>query len=238
MADKLERLTKIGEAMAALEQEAREEAEQRARPRDDDNDDNDSSAPSKPKHRIDGTPGEKTQRNFTEPESRILKTRDSYLQGYNAQAAVDAERQIIVATEVYAAQNDAPFLDDMLVQIRSNTGRQAREFSADYGYLSEANLRACRRRHVEPYIATGRRRHEDAGPPVRDAGQRGLASQRWRPSSAEQAAAAAIACASNSSNPCSVRSRLRSGSPGSCSAALRRYAGNGGSSPPRTTCGS
>jgi hypothetical protein len=58
-----------------------------------------------------------------------------FVQGYNAQAAVDAERQVIVATEVYAAQNDAPFLDEMLAQIRSNTGRQARELSADYGYL-------------------------------------------------------------------------------------------------------
>lgn len=58
------------------------------------------------------------------------------------------------STEVYAAQHDAPFLDEMLAQIRSNTGRQARAISADYGYLSEASLRACRRRHVAPYIAT------------------------------------------------------------------------------------
>lgn len=165
VANKLERLAKIAAAKAALEQEAREEAEQRTRDDDGDGDgDGASSVPSKPKHHVDGTPGEKSQRNFTDPESRILKTRDGYLQGYNAQAAVDAERQVIVATEIYAAQNDAPFLDEMLAQIRSNTGRQAREISADYGYLSEANLLACRRRHVEPYIATGRLRHEDGQP--------------------------------------------------------------------------
>ena len=170
VANKLKRLAKIAEAKAALEQEAREEAAQRARARAEDDDGGVPPAPSTPKHHIDGTPGEKSQRNFTDPESRILKTRDGYVQGYNAQAAVDAERQVIVATEVYAAQNDAPFLDEMLAQIRSNTGRQARELSADYGYLSEANLLACRRRHVEAYIATGRLRHED-GQPTR--------SRRW-----------------------------------------------------------
>jgi transposase len=155
VANKLDRLTKIRDAKAALEKEAREEA---ARRRDDDG------PAGRPKHHADGTPSENSQRNFTDPESRILKTRDGYLQGYNAQAAVDGERQIIVATEVYATQNDAQFLDEMLAQIRSNTGRQACELSADYGYLSDANLAACRRRHVEAYIATGRLRHEDGQP--------------------------------------------------------------------------
>lgn len=159
VANKMERLAKIEEAKAALEDEARQEAA--ARKRDDDDG---PPAPSRPKHHADGTPGHDSQRNFTDPESRILKARDGYMQGYNAQAAVDAERQIIVATEVFAAQNDAPFLDEMLGQIRANTGRQARELSADFGYLSDANLRACGRRHVEPYIATGRLRHDDGQP--------------------------------------------------------------------------
>jgi len=159
VANKLERLAKIEEAKAALEEEARQEAA--ARKRDDDDG---PPAPTRPKHHLDGTPGDDSQRNFTDPESRILKNRDGYMQGYNAQAAVDSERQIIVATEVHAAQNDAPFLDEMLAQIRANTGRQARELSADFGYLSDANLRACARRHVEPYIATGRLRHENGQP--------------------------------------------------------------------------
>lgn len=159
VANKMERLAKIEEAKAALEEEARQEAAARTR-----DDDDGPPAPKTPKHHIDGTPGEDSQRNFTDPESRILKTRDGYLQGYNAQAAVDEERQIIVATEVYAAQNDVEFLDEMLAQIRTNTGQQARELSADYGYLSEANLIACARRHVEPFIATGRLRHDNGKP--------------------------------------------------------------------------
>ena len=162
VANKMERLAKIEEAKAALEADARAEAA--ARTRGDDDDDDGPPAPTRPKHHLDGTPGEDSQRNFTDPESRILKTKEGYLQGYNAQAAVDAEAQIIVATEVYAAQNDVPFLDEMLAQIRGNTGGQTRELSADYGYLSEANLIACRRRHVEAYIATGRLRHDNGQP--------------------------------------------------------------------------
>lgn len=161
VANKLARLDKIRDAKAALEKEAREEAERR---KDDDHDDDGPATAGKPKHHADGTPGENSQRNFTDPESRILKTKDGYLQGYNAQAAVDGERQVIVATEVYAAQNDVQFLDEMLAQIRSNTGEQARELSADYGYLSDANLAACQRRHIEAYIATGRLRHDDGRP--------------------------------------------------------------------------
>lgn len=157
--NKLERIERIGEAMAALEQEARDEAKARSS-----DDDDGPAAPSRPKHKADGTPGDKSQRNFTDPESRILKTRDGYIQGYNAQAAVDAECQVIVATEVYSAQNDAPFLDEMLTQIKTNTGRQTRELSADNGYLSEANLAACARRQIDAFIATGRVRHQDGQP--------------------------------------------------------------------------
>jgi transposase len=162
VADKVERIRRIEEAKMALETEAREEAERRRKGADDDDDEAPPS--SRPKHHADGTPGDKSQRNFTDPDSRILKTRDGYVQGYNAQTAVDATAQVIVATEIYAAQNDAPFLPELLAQLRANCGRQAAELSADYGYLSEANLVACRRRRVVPYIATGRLRHHDGKP--------------------------------------------------------------------------
>ena len=62
----------------------------------------------------------------------------------------------------------------MLAQIRANTGRQAVELSADSGYLAESNLAACERRHVVPYIATGRLRHHDGRP---------SATRRWSPRS-------------------------------------------------------
>src|SRR5262249_38264698 len=99
------------------------------------------------------------QRNFTDPESRILKTGDGFIQGYNAQLAVDSEHQIIVAHDVKAEQNDAPQLPAMLAQIRTNSGRQVEEVAADNGYLRDANLRELKKRRICGYIAPGRMQH-------------------------------------------------------------------------------
>jgi Transposase DDE domain len=81
-------------------------------------------------------PEPKAQRNFTDPESRILKTKDGYIQGYNAQAAVDAHAQIIVAHTLGnngSNQNQfAPLLD----AIKTNLGSNPDEVSADAGYCS------------------------------------------------------------------------------------------------------
>lgn len=152
VANKEKRLQKIREAKAALEAEAKQEASRReeikARGR-------------KPKHNADGTPGDTSQRNFTDPDSKILKAADGYVQGYNGQLAVDADHQIIVAHDLINRQNDVEMLDPMLALVKRNTGRQAKEVSADAGYCSESNLRKLNRRHVRGYIATGRQRHGD-----------------------------------------------------------------------------
>jgi len=152
--DKKLRAQKIAEAKKALESEAKEraEAERKAQePRRP-------TAPGRPPKEPDETPDPKAQRNFTDPESRILKTKDGYIQGYNAQAAVDADSQVIVAQEV-GTQSDVQRLMPMIDQVRENTGRLPDEVSADAGYCSEENLRAMRRRRLDAYIATGRQRH-------------------------------------------------------------------------------
>lgn len=160
VADKQHRLEKIRHAKAALEAEARAEAQatreclagdaearpQRGRP------------PTHPP----GVPRDRAQRNFTDPDSRIMKTTDGFVQGYNAQAAVDATSQIIVAHRVTAAANDRQQLAPMVAQIKQNTGRQARELSADAGYCSEDNFRELNRRHIRGYVATGRQQHGHA----------------------------------------------------------------------------
>jgi hypothetical protein len=74
------------------------------------------------------------------PRCLRIRTNDGYTQGYNAQVAVDAEHQVIVAQFVVAAQNDAPYLPRLLDEIRANTGRQTEELSAEAGYCSEASL--------------------------------------------------------------------------------------------------
>jgi transposase len=153
---KQQRLEKIRQAKAALEAEATEQ---------------DPEPPSggggmkleRPRtHRqpeAPGVPHPKRQRNFTDPESRILKTSDGYVQGYNCQAAVDSKSQVIVARSLQAAQNDAPALLPLVRQVKQNTGRQMKELSADFGYLSLENLHGLERHRIRGYIATGRQKH-------------------------------------------------------------------------------
>lgn len=102
---------------------------------------------------------DKVQRNFTDPQSRIMKTKDGVIQGYNAQAAVDGHAQVIVAHELTNLSADQAQLAPLVTKIKDNTGRNPDEVSADSGYCSAANLRTLARRRIEAYIATGRQRH-------------------------------------------------------------------------------
>jgi transposase len=150
------RREKIREAMAALEAEAA--------PNDDDPK-SPSGGPS-PSSQRDDTPKPKdtAQRNFTDPQSKIMKGPEGFIQGYNCQAAVDSQAQIIVAHTVVATQADSPQLAAMVDQIKANTGKHARELSADAGYCSEANLSELRRRRIRGYIATARQTHGSKKP--------------------------------------------------------------------------
>jgi len=137
VADKQQRITKIREAREALEAEARAAGKVAVDP--------------------------KAQRNFTDPESRIMrKSGKEYVQAYNAQAAVDSTAQVIVAQSLSNSATDVQQLAPTLKQIKQNTGQQAQEFSADAGYCSEGNLAVLARHHVDSYIATGRQRHHEA----------------------------------------------------------------------------
>lgn len=115
------RLKKIREAREALEAEARKEAEQPEK---------------KGKH--PGTPEDKAQRNFTDPESRIMPAPGGkhFEQAYNAQAVVDSAHQVIVAAEVIDAPSDRGQAEPMMAKVKENTGQLPREMSADAGYFS------------------------------------------------------------------------------------------------------
>ena len=136
VADKQARLEKIRAAKAALEAEARAAGRSAPQP--------------------------KAQRNFTDPDSRIMKSGKDFVQGYNAQAAVDHAAQVIVAQSLSNSPTDVQQLAPIVAQIKQNTGRQAQELSADAGYCSEGNLAVLARRHIDGYIATGRQRHGTA----------------------------------------------------------------------------
>lgn len=156
------RLARIREAKAALEAEAKK--------RGNDDDKAPPSAPtSLPSHRTptekDGTPTAKAQRNFTDPESRIQKGHDGFVQGYNCQAVVDEAHQIIVSQAVTNQPPDVEHLIPMVDQVRANLGRKPKQVLADSGYYSEANVTWLEGRGIEPYIAVERSRETRAAAP-------------------------------------------------------------------------
>jgi hypothetical protein len=155
MKSKSERLARIREAKAVLEKEAkaRADAERKKQAKRPPN----ATGP-KPKPPSD-EPSPKAQRNFTDPDSRILRDKGTYVQAYNCQAAVDADHQIIVAADLTQKQTDWHMLEPLLAQVKRNCGAQAREVSADVGYCSEENLQVLRKRHIRGYVATGRQKH-------------------------------------------------------------------------------
>src|SRR6266852_1462167 len=162
VADKVQRLAKIRAAKAALEAEARQRA---GEPRDGD----DGGAPprrakSQPAVAEDTLPEDKAQRNFTDPDSRILRTKDGFIQGYNAQAAVDADNQIILPCTLSNASSDQDQLAPWLDAIKANTCRRPKESSADAGYCSHKNLAELAGRGIAGYVATGRQKHGSAAP--------------------------------------------------------------------------
>jgi hypothetical protein len=107
-------------------------------------------------------PEARAQRNFTDPQSRIMPdgaNKGSFLQGYNAQAAVDSKAQIIVAAEVTQETTDNGQLLPMLDQVKQNMGRKPDSASADAGYWSEANVTDESVAGIDLHIATGRDKH-------------------------------------------------------------------------------
>jgi hypothetical protein len=107
-------------------------------------------------------PHPKAQRNFTDPESRIMPasdTKGSVVQGYNCQAAVDATAQIIVAADVTDEANDKQQAQPMLTQVLVNTEQVPRTVSMDAGYFSEANVTALTTLGCMPLIPPDRQRH-------------------------------------------------------------------------------
>ena len=168
------RQRRIRDLMAALEDEAKEQrvaAEAEAAKAKSDDDDPPPGPTALPSHRIptteDGTPTDKAQRNFTDGDSRIMKTGDGFIQGYNCQAAVDEEHQIVVAEAVTNQPPDVEHFVPMLEAVVANCGRPPEEMSADTGYFSEANVIRSLERGVDPHIATGRRAHDEPAPTVR-----------------------------------------------------------------------
>jgi transposase len=109
-------------------------------------------------------PKDKDQYNFTDPQSRIMKGPDGFIQAYNAQAAVEAKLQLIVGQTVTAASNDKEQLVPMVEVIEQQSGQRPEAILADSGYCSEKNLEALDstenpEQRIEGYIAPERQKH-------------------------------------------------------------------------------
>jgi transposase len=152
--DKAARLERIRAAKAALEAEA-------AAPPPDAEPGPSSGMTDhgRPARAPDGAPPARAQRNFTDPDSRVLKTRDGFVQGYNGQLAVDAAHQIIVAQRLPASGSDPAGLVPLLDAATAALGRTPREVSADAGFCRESNLEALAARGIQGYLAPGRAGH-------------------------------------------------------------------------------
>ena len=106
-------------------------------------------------------PDPKAQRNFTDPESRIMPDgghKGSFVQGYNAQIAVDGEAQVIVAAEVTQQSNDKQQLVAMVEQVKQNVGAQPQAVSADNGYWNGKQVGEVQVRGINLHVATGKQK--------------------------------------------------------------------------------
>jgi transposase len=145
------RLARIREAKRVLD--ARAKAEAPAAPAD---------AEAKPV-----TPKDTAQYNFTDPESRIMKGPDGFVQAYNAQIAVESICQLVVGHAVTQEVNDKRQLAPMIETVTAEAGTRPDEVLADNGYCSEANLEYVRDRGIDAYIATDRLKHDAPLPSLR-----------------------------------------------------------------------
>ena len=164
VANQQRRRAKIREAMAALEAEAQAAA---TAPEEPSTPAATGEAPSpasvdEPPDPPPPAPSDKAQRNFTDPDSRIMKDAHGFEQAYNAQAAVDADSQVIVGEGLTNAGTDKQQVEPMVAEVEAQTGRAPRELSADSGYGSEANLAHLAEHGIRGYVATGRQRHGQA----------------------------------------------------------------------------
>jgi hypothetical protein len=140
------RLKRIREAKRALEARAKDE----------------SAAASKP---VDAAkPDPKAQYNFTDPESRIMKGPDGFVQAYNVQVAVD-DLQLIVGHAVTQETNDKKQLMPMITTIERQSGDTPTQLLADAGYCSDESLTAIAATPIDAYISTRKQKHgERLGP--------------------------------------------------------------------------
>lgn len=113
-----------------------------------------------------GTPKPKAQRNFTDPQSRIMLRDGAFLQAYNAQIAVDEGHQIIVAAALSNQAPDTEYFAPMLRRVVDNCDAVPESVTADAGYFSDANVRFADHMGCVPFISVGKHRNDGEQAPA------------------------------------------------------------------------
>jgi Transposase DDE domain len=107
------------------------------------------------------------QYSFTDPESRILKGPDEFVQGYNTQIAVEPAFQLIVGQQVTQAANDKQQMVPMVEKIEQQSGQTPQGVVADSGYWSDENLKYLNKRKIEGFVAAEKQKHGQRGGPCK-----------------------------------------------------------------------
>src|ERR1700756_4872749 len=134
IADKKRRAERIRQAKAELEAEAKAAADAKLKAAAEAQQQREAAGRKKPGRQAgppSTTPDPKAQKNFTDPQSRIMKSKDGFVQAYNAQIAVDSAAQIIVAQDVTQCPVDSGQLVPLTDAVETNLGRKPEPLSAD-----------------------------------------------------------------------------------------------------------
>ena len=186
------RLAKMRAAKEAIEAEAADKAANKAADKAADNSADDAEiAEAAATAAAGATPADRTQRNFTDPEARMMKTVDGFHYAYNAQAVVDEYSQVILTADVTDQAGDVAQLLPMITAATDSLGDAGIEAAprmilADAGYCSEDNLQEISDAEIDAVVATGRMRRNERvldiprGPIPRDATQRERMARRLR----------------------------------------------------------
>jgi transposase len=165
--DAEKRKKKIEEALKELEREAKEESKKRRQKIEAMRQEDRKAARNMKK--LPSTPRAGAQKNFTDPDSRIMPAsgeKTSFIQAYNCQAAVDGQAQVIVAVDVTQSTTDYDFAVPMVEQVKANMGKLPRKATMDAGYFSAKTVRELEALRVDPYISPDRHKHGQAIPAV------------------------------------------------------------------------
>lgn len=186
LASRESRLKKIRQAQASLEREAREQAERKRKEAEQ--------AWAERQHRAEPSgrrpsgrrpkrpdpeqarPKPGTAGNATDPDSRLMKSNASrsFVQAYNAQAAVDGDQQIIVAAEVVQDRCDRHQLVPLIEQVQRNTGQAPEKVTADTDYYRPRPVQQAQGLGVEVYVKPDRPPPSAQGPPAQPTVAEGL----------------------------------------------------------------